>query len=95
MKVLGEVVVAKFAARYAPSRKPLARFLEIARAARWPHFPAVKESFSAADYVQTSGEIIFDIAGNKYRLIAVVDFSEQTLLVRKVLTHEQYDRENL
>jgi mRNA interferase HigB len=39
--------------------------------------------------------LIFDIGGNKYRLIARVDFEEQMLFVQAVMTHEKYNRENL
>jgi hypothetical protein len=42
MKVYGEAVLAKFAGRHAAARKPLQRFLEVARGADWPHSPALK-----------------------------------------------------
>jgi mRNA interferase HigB len=93
--VFGEAVAAKFAKRHAASRKPLARFLAIVRAANWPHFPAVKQSFPSADYAPSTGTVVFDIGGNKYRLIAIVHFERQAMLIQEVLTHEQYDRENL
>ena len=36
--------------------------------------------------------MIFDIGGNKFRVIACVDFDEQVLFIANVLTHEEYDR---
>ena len=59
----------------------------------WRHFPAVRQSFPAADYAPATGTIIFDIGGNKYRLISSVDFAEQLLFIQSVLTHEEYNRE--
>ena len=59
VRVIGEAKVAKFAARHPRARKPLSRFLAIARASDWPHFPAVKESFAATDYAPGTGTIIF------------------------------------
>jgi mRNA-degrading endonuclease HigB of HigAB toxin-antitoxin module len=47
--------------------------------AAWPHFVAVKQSFPATDYAHATGTLIFDISGNKYRLVARVDFEEQIL----------------
>ena len=79
MRVWGEAKIEKFARKYPSSRSPLGRFLKIVREADWPHFPAVKQSFPAADYVQSSGTVIFDVGGNKYRLVASVDFVEQIL----------------
>jgi mRNA interferase HigB len=95
VKVFGEAVLAGFAKTHPASRKPLQRFATIARAAVWPHFPAVKETFPATDYAPVTGTLIFNIGGNKYRLIARVDFEEQLLAIETVLTHREYDREDL
>jgi len=94
LRVYGEAAVAKFAKKHPASRKPLQRFLEIAREADWPHFPAVKKPFAAADYGPSSGTLIVDLGGNKYRLIARADFEEQMLFIQRILTHEEYVREN-
>jgi mRNA interferase HigB len=93
--VLGEAAAEQFAKQHAAARKPLARFLAIARAASWQHFPEVKQTFPAADYAAATGTLIFDIGGNKYRLIALVNFEKQTLLIDRVLTHGEYHREDL
>jgi mRNA interferase HigB len=93
MKVYGEAAVTKFARKHPASRKPLQRFLEIAKQAAWPSFVAVKSTFAATDYA--GGRLIFDIGGNKYRIIASVDFEEQMLVVEAILTHGEYNREVL
>ena len=93
--MFGEAVVGDFAKRHTASRKPLQRFVTIARAAAWPHFPAIKETFPATDYAPVTGTLIFNIGGNKYRLVARVDFEEQLLVIQTVLTHREYDREDL
>jgi mRNA interferase HigB len=36
--------------------------------------------------------VIFDIGGNKYRLIAYIRFTRQILYIKAVLTHEEYDK---
>ncbi len=95
VKVFGEAVVAEFAQKHPASRKPLQRFVTLARAALWPHFPAVKETFQTTDYASSTGKLIFNIGGNKYRLIARVDFEEQLLVVQTILTPQEYNRETL
>jgi len=40
-------------------------------------------------------KVIFDIGGNNYRLIAIVSFERESLLIEEVLTHEEYSREDL
>jgi mRNA interferase HigB len=97
VKLFGETVLAGFAKKHPASRKPLQRFVAIARTALWRHFPAVKETFPATDYTPATGTLIFNIniGGNKYRPIARVDFEEQLLVIRTVLTRRQYHREDL
>jgi mRNA interferase HigB len=80
--VLGEAAISEFAKRYADSRRPLGRFLQIARCANWKTFLEVKQSFPATDYAPRSGTLIFDIGGNKYRLTARVDFEEELLFIQ-------------
>ena len=92
MRVFGEAALASFARKHPDARRPLQRFLGIARNADWPQYPAIKQSFPATDYASGSGTLIFDIGGNKYRLIARVDFEEQILYIQSVLTHKEYER---
>ncbi|MBI4876212.1 MAG: type II toxin-antitoxin system HigB family toxin [Acidobacteria bacterium] len=65
----------------------------MARLPGWPHFPGEKRAFPATDCAPSTGTPIFDIGGNKCRLVARVDFEERILCIRRVLTHEEYDRE--
>ena len=92
--MLGEAVLAKFARKHPLARKPLSRFLAIVRSAAWLHFPDLKRTFSSADYAPATGVTIFDIGG-KYRVIAVVNFEKQIVLIQASVTHEEYNRENL
>ena len=75
------------------ARRQSRRFLEIARAAEWSHSPALKQTFATADYAPSTGTLIFDVGGNKYRMVARVDFSEQVLFIQSVLTREEYNRD--
>jgi len=93
VKVYGEAVVADFARKQPGARKPLVRFLVIVSAAVRPHLATVKEAFATADYAPATGAFIFDIGGNKCRLIARVDFAEQLIVIQTVLTYQEYDRE--
>jgi len=86
------VLVAEFAKKHERSRKPLARFLEIARAATWMHMPDIKATLPATDFDSDAQTYVFDIGGNQYRLLAAIDFEEQTFAIESVMTHEQYNR---
>ena len=55
----------------------------------------MKLTFAATDYAPSTGTLIFNIGGNKYRIVARVDFKEQMLFIESVMTHEEYTREEL
>jgi mRNA interferase HigB len=51
----------------------------------------VKRIFNNTDYIGND-RFVFNICGNKYRLIAVIFISTQIILIRFIGTHEEYDR---
>ena len=62
-----------------------------ARAANWQSFDDVKAAFGKrADRYKKY--VIFDIGGNKYRLVAAIHYNRGVVYVRHVLTHAEYDR---
>ena len=60
----------------------------VAKRAAWASFTEVKQSFNTADFVTPYA--IFDIGGNKYRLIAEINFSRMALFIRAIPTHKKY-----
>jgi mRNA interferase HigB len=95
MVLYGEARIEKFAKQHAASRKPLSRFVEIVRTAEWRHLPDVKATFPGTDYLAESQAYVFNIGGNKCRLVAAIDFDQQIVLIEAVMTHEQYNRKDL
>lgn len=51
---------------------------------------ALRRTFPSAD--QVGNTLVFNLAGNKYRLLACVDWARQWLFFRALLTHAEYDR---
>jgi len=58
--------------------------------ASWKNFVKVHEVFSSAD--QVGNLTVFNIGGNKYRLITLIDYTYQKVFIRDVLTHAEYDQ---
>ena len=50
----------------------------------------LKRVFGSADYVKPC--VVFNISGNKYRLIGVVNYELGAVYVKIVLTHAEYDK---
>lgn len=59
--------------------------------ADWSRFSDVKETFNSVDYAGND-LYVFDIRGNRYRLIARIIFSVRTVFIRWIGTHADYDR---
>jgi mRNA interferase HigB len=76
--------------RNGAAESPLRAWVQVVKAADWSCFADVRLTYSAADAV--GNKIIFDIGGNKYRLIAVIDYEGHKVFVRHVLTHKDYDK---
>lgn len=71
------------------SEQPLKSWYAVVRAASWAHFADVKLQFGSASAV---GErVVFNIAGNKYRLVAYINYAFHTVYIRFVGTHREYD----
>jgi mRNA interferase HigB len=71
------------------SESCLRQWYQVAKAADWTCFADVRGTYNSADLV--GNKVVFNIGGNKYRLIAVIDYENHKLFVRFVLTHEDYD----
>lgn len=60
----------------------------------WFHFPDVRRTFPSADLVTVSSGrtiVIFNIGGNKYRLITAIHYNTRKVFVLRFLTHVEYD----
>lgn len=79
----------EFFAEHADAETPLRRWFKIADKARWSDFAELRASCPSADRV--GHLIVIDIGGNKYRLIVEVFFRNEVVLIRRVLTHREYD----
>lgn len=66
----------------------LDNWYRVSASCKWRSFQEVRQVFGSADWVKPF--VIFDIAGNKYRLIAEINFRSQTLFIRDILTHQEY-----
>lgn len=57
---------------------------------RYANFSQLKKCFNAVDKV--GNLYVFDIGGNKFRLIANIHFNRQKIYIRNILTHKEYDQ---
>lgn len=69
---------------------PLERWYEIVDDAKWGNFADMRKDFPSVDYVGNQ-HYVFNISGNKFRLVVVVKFVMGYVYVRWVGRHKEYD----
>lgn len=90
MHIITRRRILEFAAKHPDSKSALDNWYRIVKRAEYYSFADLKRHFRSADYVD--GFIVFNIGGNKYRLIAAIHFDRQKVFIRDILTHQEYDR---
>src|SRR5947209_3075194 len=97
MVVLDEAVFAKFIKKHRDAAGWLRDWVEITRASTWHSIVDVRKIHSSADGIHirrgSDGLVVtvFNVKGNKYRLITTIDYGQQTVFIHEMLTHAEYN----
>lgn len=90
MHVISRKALVVFWERYPDSKESLLRWYKIIEKSEFKSFENLRTTFPSVDKV--GNQIIFNISGNKYRLIASIHFNRGKVYIRHVLTHKEYDK---
>ena len=91
MRIITESRLSAFWAEFPDAEEPLKAWRAIVRAAAYRMPAEVKEQFRAASFLGNR-LTVFNICGNKYRLVVTMRYDLQRVYVRHVVTHEEYDK---
>jgi mRNA interferase HigB len=80
----------RFALKHPDAAESLDNWYRRAGKARWEHLVDVRRDYPHADLVGNC--TVFNVAGNKYRLVTWIRYDEQTIYTRLVITHAEYDK---
>jgi mRNA interferase HigB len=90
MHVISRKALRSFWETHPNSESSLRRWHKVLSTTNFANFAALRETFPSADMV---GDLtVFNISGNKYRLIASIHYNRKKVYVRHVLTHGEYDQ---
>jgi mRNA interferase HigB len=91
--VISQKALREFARKHAEAAPPLSAWLRLVRHGHFHSFVELKRTFGSVDVAPARGRnlYVFNIGGNKYRLIAAIHFDTQRLFVRHILAHAEYD----
>lgn len=96
MRVISKRRLREFWERHPDAEEPLSAWWRIAgdRDTQWRHIHDVKAMLTGVDGFNLDcgvPVVVFNIGGNKYRLVARVNYDYQRVYVKAVLTHKKYD----
>jgi mRNA interferase HigB len=91
MHVITRKRLNEFAERFPETRTALAKWYGLIKAANFGSFAELRAVFPHADQV---GKLtVFNIGGNKVRLVAAIHYNRGKVYIRAVLTHDEYDED--
>jgi len=100
MRAISPKRLREFSAKYSDAAAPLDAWLRFMKSGRFSNPADLKKTFGTVDLVPIKRQnrnvphYVFNIGGNKYRLIATIHFNTQILYIRGILSHQESDTGN-
>lgn len=94
MNVISRKTLVAFYQNHADARDPLEIWYKVCKKASWNNFNDVHAIYPSADIIG-SDRMVFNIKGNKYRLVARLSFRYKAIQIKWIGTHAAYDKINV
>ena len=91
MRIFTEETLKKYATEHPESRAALSEWSNKVKKATWKNFADIKKTFNSVDSVGNQ-HYVFNVKGNDFRVVVVIQFTPQFVYVRFVGTHAEYDK---
>ncbi len=90
MRIISHKAIREFSDAHPESSTAIAYWYRVTRKASWDSFTDIKLTFNTADYAPPF--VVFDIGGNKYRLVAEINFGRKVVFIRRIMPHKEYSK---
>jgi mRNA interferase HigB len=90
MHVIAKSTLVEFWGKHPDSENALQAWFRTMKSEIFSDFNDLRKTFASADYVDSL--TVFNIKGNKYRLVASIHYNWHKVFIRAVITHAEYDR---
>lgn len=90
VKVVGRQLVEDFCARQPEARGRMTAWLLEAESGAWNTPNDVKQRYPSASFL-ADNRVVFNIGGNRFRLVAKIAYRTQVVLIERIGTHDEYD----
>jgi mRNA interferase HigB len=92
MRIIAKRTLVQFwESGHGDAEQPLKAWHALAKAASWRHPKEIKAKFPSASFL-ANNRVVFNIGGNKVRLVVKVDYEFQAIYIRFIGTHADYDK---
>lgn len=91
MQLLKRKILIDYQLKHADSRIPLNNWMNLIRLAKWKTPQDIKNAINSVDFL-SGNRVIFNIGGNKHRLVVVVVYTAETVVVNWIGTHAEYSK---
>jgi len=95
LRIITEKALKEWSLKHARAKVSLAKWVRVVKLSRWNTLVDIRATFPSADQISLgSGRsvIIFNIAGNQFRLVCAVHFRTKMVFALKFMTHSEYDK---
>ena len=93
MHVISRKTLSDYWQRVPEAEQPLKAWFAEAQKAQWSRPAEIKEKYRSASFLN-GNRVVFNICGNKHRLIVRINYASKTVFIRFVGTHAEYDKIN-
>ncbi|MBE9146233.1 type II toxin-antitoxin system HigB family toxin [Planktothrix mougeotii] len=93
MRVISRKILRDFCESHGDSCDALYDWYRVSSKAEWQNLIDVQQTYPKAEAVGNFTVFIFNIKGNRYRLIVDLVYDSQRIYIKYVLTHAEYDKD--
>ena len=91
MRIIARRTLREFWTRHPGAERPLRAWFAEARAAEWRGPADIRERYPSASLL-AGNRVVFNIGGNKFRLVVAIRYDARIVFIRFIGTHQQYDK---
>ncbi|OGX90584.1 type II toxin-antitoxin system HigB family toxin [Hymenobacter coccineus] len=90
MVIISQKPLRAFWEQHPDAKEALSAWCAFVQESDWARHADVIQAYNTAEYTR-DGRYVFNVRGNRYRLVARLHFATRTVFIRFVGTHQQYD----
>lgn len=94
MKIIGKQILHDFKEQHADARSQIESWEAEVEGAQWGTPVGLKQRYPKASILKNQ-HVVFNICGNKYRLLVQLAYKTNIVLIKKIGTHKEYDNWNI